>query len=209
LKWRLPIAHIALDLVLAGVMVYDGHRQLTLIKAHRVAYTAQEEAGGSVGFDPRYIDGPPARGMRLIVADALPVTLPLALLFPWAPYQSTTRLIDPLWLVSNCIAAFGFWFLIGLWIDKRARGLWWPAVFSLFVRVASADTLLFIHSDEPATAIVLLYWPGLAIWGLIALVRHSLTGKRNIPNVLYQSLSALWGRCLEIAEILPHKAHSG
>src|ERR1700722_1449103 len=141
LKWRLPIAHIALDLVLAGVMVYDGHRQLTLIKAHRVAYVAQEAAGGSAEFDPHYyIDAPSARGFRLIMADALPITLPLAFLFPRAPYQSTTRLIDPLWFVTNCVVAYGFWFLIGFWIDKRARGLWWPAVIYWFVRVGSACT---------------------------------------------------------------------
>jgi hypothetical protein len=167
----LPLLHLTIDLILAGGMIYSAHLEFSGERAHGVAYI--QEAGGEVPFNPQY-DFPPPRGFSMIIANIPPIGVALALAFPGAAHQMSTKFIDSWWFLTNELACFAFWVLVGWLIDARLPGLWRYAVAYVGVRILAMATLALVHEEHGSVAIVLLFWASMIVWSLISLVRYSL-----------------------------------
>jgi hypothetical protein len=124
--------------------------------------------GGAVQCDPRYIDGPPPRGIRIAWALNLPAIVPALLILLPAGMLSrhfASFASDLLTVASIGVFVPFIWYGVGWWIDDR-RGRFPPKLF----------TLPNLWQGILVTIALLLSLPTLVL-GLISLISGLALGK--------------------------------
>ena len=121
-----PLFHLAMDLILVAVLIFDGRAELRREKrpgtsnypATTPAATPQES--GSIEFDPKYIDRPQSPPLLLLATCAPPAILVFSWLTPKADLQRIVwRSTERWWLAIYALIEALFWFLMGVIADRN------------------------------------------------------------------------------------------
>ncbi len=123
LRWILPLAHLAIDVLLALALIDDAHNSLRNRKvAHQrdqfLAVAYLQEDPPAIGFGRAAYKWVPTAFMLIIVGTP-PVGIAVALIFPDAPFEEGKHAVDPRWFTLHEALAVTLWSVVGWQIERR------------------------------------------------------------------------------------------
>src|SRR6266700_7834356 len=117
-RWLLPAGHTVIDLFIAGIWIWQGHKERAYAPPPpAVSHAADLQESAAVGWDPRSCWDCESPEFMLLVTGALPAGVISSLIRP-----GDERFWDPRWFLILEALAIPSWFLIGARLDTgRSR----------------------------------------------------------------------------------------
>lgn len=175
----MPFGHLAVDCIMLAIWLWHAHslyQRKTDYLPSRIEPVLFFQEGGSVTFDPRFID-PPAEFL-LLASGTLPAMLISGVVRPEAHILTPSKLWDPVWFSVHEIVSFGVWFVVGVLLDSGLLRITRLMAAYLAVRFGFA-VLLTVHGvAQIGWRIEVLAWLAFGVYAIVVGLRWALTRAR-------------------------------